>query len=256
VSDEYVSLEEARQLSGLRLVSIRGVPSPWTQAARAILRVKGLDFTLAQQTPDDPPGLLQEWTGQTSFPVLAFNQEPTRSGWAEILLLAERLSPQPAGIPSDPAARAAFFGLAHEICGEMGLGWCRRLQSIAAGMQGERPSPVAAYLGPKYGYSPESAAHALQRVIEVLTLLRDRLAAQEAAGSRYLMGSDLTALDLYWATFCNLVSPLPPDKLPLDDAMRPIFTSTEPEVIALLEGRLLEHRDRIYDEFLELPVPL
>ena len=24
-------------------------------------------------------------------------------------------------------------------------------------MQGERPSPVAAYLGPKYGYSPESA---------------------------------------------------------------------------------------------------
>ena len=123
-------------------------------------------------------------------------------------------------------------------------------------MQGERPSPVVAYLGPKYGYSPESAAHALERVIEVLTLLRDRLAAQEAAGSRYLMGSDLTALDLYWATFCNLVSPLPPDKLLLDDAMRPIFTSTEPEVIALLEGRLLEHRDRIYDEFLELPVPL
>ncbi len=64
--------------------------------------------------------------------------------------------------PWTQAAPAAFFGLAHEICGEMGLGWCRRLQSIAAGLQGERPNPVAVYLSPRYGYSPESAAHALE----------------------------------------------------------------------------------------------
>lgn len=70
------------------------------------------------------------------------------------------------------------------------------------------------------------------------------------------MRSDFTALDVHGATFCKRVSPLPPDNLRLNDAMRPMFRSTEPEVIARLEGRLLEHRDRIYHELLELPVPL
>jgi glutathione S-transferase len=138
----------------------------------------------------------------------------------------------------------------------MGLGWCRRLQTIHAGMQLDPPSPMARFLGPKYGYTEEDAAEAPGRVVEVLKLLRDRLYGQRAAGHRYLMGDQLSALDIYWATFCNLLAPLPPEKLPMPEPLRPIFTATDGDVKALLEGGLLEHRDFVYEEHLVLPVPL
>jgi glutathione S-transferase len=186
-----------------------------------------------------------------------YENERPRSGWAEILRLAERLAPSPALVPTDPEQRAFFFGLCHELCGEMGLGWCRRLESVAAGMQRTPPDPIALWLGKKYGYSPESAALAPGRVHDVLGLLTELLAQSTARGSRYLLGDELSALDLYWATFCNLVSPLPPELLPIPEAMRPIFTSSNPAVHEqLAKSGLLEHRDRIYREYLELPVVL
>jgi glutathione S-transferase len=179
-----------------------------------------------------------------------------RSGWAEILLLAERLAPRPRSA-GDPSPRAFCFGLAHEICGEMGLGWCRRLESVAAGMQRTPPDPIAVWLGAKYGYSPESAALAPGRVRDILGLLAELLAQSRARGGSYLLGSELSALDLYWATFCNLVSPLPEGLLPLPPRMRPMFTSADPAIHELLaKSGLLEHRDRIYQEHLELPVVL
>ena len=77
------------------------------------------------------------------------------------------------------------------------------------------------------------------------------------SGGAYLLGDGLTALDLYWATFCNLIAPLPPDQLPMAERMRPMFTATEPDVHELLaKTGLLAHRDRIYRDHLELPVVL
>lgn len=252
-----VPISKARELPGLRLVVIQGVPSPWSQAAKAILRVKGIPYTLVHRAADDPPGALEAWTGQASFPAAMYEQERPRSGWAEILLLAERLAPDPALVPSDPSQRAFFFGVCHEICGEMGLGWCRRLESVAAGLARTPPDPIAKWLGDKYGYSPETAAQAPGRVREVLGLLAALLAESRARGGTYLFGRELTALDLYWATFANLVSPLPPDLLPLPAPLEPMFTSPDPEVHALLaKSGLLELRDRIYRERLELPVVL
>jgi len=254
MSATYVSLQEARDLPGLRLSVIRRVPSPWTQAAKGIFHAKGLAPVLAERKRDDPPEILEEWTGQNSFPTAFYEDEAPRSGWAEILLLAERLAPEPALLPKDPEERAYTFGLAHEIAGEMGLGWCRRLVAIEAGLAADPTNPVSKFLGDKYGYNPESTAVALDRVIDVLTLLRDQLRRQRADGRRYLVGESLTAVDIYWATFCNLLSPLPPEQCPIPDAMRPIFTATEPSVIALLEAGLLDHRDFIYAEHLPLPV--
>jgi glutathione S-transferase len=252
-----VSITKARELPGLRLVVIQGVPSPWSQAAKAILRVKGIPYTLVHRAPDDPPGALEAWTGQASFPAAMYAQERPRSGWAEILLLAERLAPEPALVPSDPGQRAFFFGVCHEICGEMGLGWCRRLESVAAGLARTPPDPIAKWLGDKYGYSPETAAQAPGRVRDVLGLLAELLAESRARGGAWLLGAELTALDLYWATFANLVSPLPPDQLPLPPPLAPLFTSPDPEVHALLaKSGLLALRDRIYRERLELPVVL
>jgi len=251
-----ISIEQARVRSGLRLIVLQGLPSPWSQAAKGILRVKGIEYALVHRSESDPPGILEEWTGQASFPVAMLDDELPRSGWAEILLLAERLAPKPALLPADPAARALCLGLCFEICGEMGLGWCRRLESIHDGMQHDSPSSIAKYLGDKYGYTPESGAAARGRVREVLDVLADRLEAERARGNRFLLGPSLTALDIYWATFCNLVSPLPPELLPLSERMRPMFTSEDPEVAKLLGRGLLDHRDFVYQEFLELPVVL
>jgi glutathione S-transferase len=104
------------------------------------------------------------------------------------------------------------------------------------------------------GYTPETAAPAPARVHDVLALLGDLLAEHRGA---YLLGDSLSALDLYWATFCNLLSPLPPELMPMPERMRPMFTATEPDLIEQLEKTgLLAHRDRIYREHLELPVVL
>jgi hypothetical protein len=73
---------------------------------------------------------LKEWAGQRSGPILMYNNEWPRAGWAEILLLSERLTPNPSLLPKDAAERALVFGLAHEICGEQGVAWSRRLQLI------------------------------------------------------------------------------------------------------------------------------
>jgi hypothetical protein len=250
----FVSISEARELPGLRLVVIRGVPSPWSQAAKAIFRVKRLDYTLVERARSDAPGALEAWTGQASFPAAMYEQERPRTGWAEILHLAERLAPAPALVPADPERRALFFGLCHEICGEMGLGWCRRLEAVAAGLARTPPDPIARWLGDKYGYSPETAALAPARVRDLLGLLAELLAQ---SSGRYLLGAEFSALDLYWATFCNLVSPLPPEQLALPEAMRPIFVHPDPAIHEMLRKTgLLEHRDRIYREQLELPVVL
>jgi hypothetical protein len=69
---------------------------------------------------------LKEWAGQRSGPILMYNNERPRAGWAEILLLSERLAPNPSLLPKDAVDRALVFGLAHEICGEQGLAWSRR----------------------------------------------------------------------------------------------------------------------------------
>ncbi len=59
-----------------------------------------------------------------------------------------------------------MFGLAHEICGEAGLGWSRRLQLVQAGLQGAGglAPKVAGYLGGKYGHSAELGAAALPAI--------------------------------------------------------------------------------------------
>src|SRR5262245_53614341 len=152
---EYVSVEEAMRRGGLRMVVVGGVPSPWGEAAKGILHIKGLDWVAVRLVYDSEP--LKAWAGQRNGPVAVYENERPRPGWAEILLLAERLAPSPSLLPADAAERALVFGLAHEICGEAGLGWSRRLHLIHAGLHnaGGFPEPVAKYLSKKYGRSEE-----------------------------------------------------------------------------------------------------
>ena len=103
---------------------------------------------------------LKDWAGERSGPIAIYDDEKPRSRWNDILLLAERLAPEPALLPKEPAERALAFGLGHEICGEGGLAWSRRLELIHAGLQnsGGFPERVSKYLAKKYGYSAAAGA--------------------------------------------------------------------------------------------------
>jgi glutathione S-transferase len=256
VTFEYVSVEEAIKRRGARMVVVADVPSPWGEAAKGILHIKGIEWVALRLTYDNER--LKEWAGQRSAPVLVYENERPRSGWAEILLLAERLAPAPSLVPTNPADRALAFGLAHEICGEGGLGWSRRLQLVHAGLHnaGGFPERIAKYLGKKYGYTPEVGAAAGPRVAELLSMLTARLKAQRQAGSRYYVGNSLTLTDVYSATFVALFDPLPPEQCKMDASTRAAFASRDADTDAARDPILFEHRDMIYGEYLELPLSL
>jgi glutathione S-transferase len=256
VTFEYVSVEEAIKRRGVRMVVVADVPSPWGEAAKGILHIKGIEWVAVRLTYDNE--LLKEWAGQRSAPVLVYENERPRSGWAEILLLAERLSPAPSLVPTNPADRALAFGLAHEICGEGGLGWSRRLQLVHAGLHnaGGFPERIAKYLGKKYGYTSEVGDAAGPRVAELLSMMIARLKAQRQAGSRYYVGNSLTLTDVYSATFAALFDPLPPEQCKMDASTRAAFASRDAYTDAALDPILFEHRDKIYGEHLELPLSL
>jgi glutathione S-transferase len=247
----YVSVEEAIARPGLRMVVVGGVPSPWGEAAKGILHMKGIDWAAVRLAYDSEP--LKQWAGQRSGPVAIYDDEPPRAGWAEILLLAERLAPEPSLLPADAAERATMFGLAHEICGQEGLGWTRRLQLIEAGAFGPR---AGQYLARKYGYSPAAGSAATARVAALLRMLAARLETQRRAGSPYYLGTQPTAVDIYSATVMALFRPLPPEHCPMDDALRVTFSRPDPETDAALDPVLLEHRDMMYARHLELPLSL
>jgi glutathione S-transferase len=253
---QYIDVEEAKQRNGLRMVVVGSIPSPWGEAAKGILHIKGIEWAAVRLTYDSEP--LREWAGQRSAPVAIYDNERPRAGWAEILLLAERLMPSVPLLPADPAERALVFGLGHEICGEAGLGWSRRLQLIHAGLQnaGGFPEHVAKYLGKKYGYGAETGVTSTARVVELLGMLAVRLQAQRERGSRYYVGNALTAVDVYSATFMALFRPLPHEQCPMAAPTRAAFETLDAQTEAALDPILFAHRDMMYAEHLELPLSL
>jgi glutathione S-transferase len=252
----YISVDEAIARSGLRMVVVGDVPSPWAEAAKGILHIKRIEWAAVRLVYDSEP--LKEWAGQRSGPVAIYDNERPRALWSEILLLAERLAPTPSLLPADAAERALMFGLAHEICGEAGLGWSRRLQLIHLGLQktGGFPERVAKYLAKKYGYTPDLGAAAGGRVANLVRMLVARLQAQRSAGSGYYIGDTLSALDIYSATFMAMLRPLPHAQCPMEASTRAAFESRDAAIEAALDPVLLDHRDRIYATFLELPLSL
>jgi len=59
---QYIDVEEARKRDGLRMVVVAGVPSPWGEAAKGILHIKGIEWAAVRLVYDSEP--LREWTGE------------------------------------------------------------------------------------------------------------------------------------------------------------------------------------------------
>ena len=259
---KYIELENAIKMPGLRLFLIPGLAGPWGEAAKGIFHVKKIPFVRVRHRIGDPDYLmaLENWTGQTSYPVAAYDDERPRTTWTEILFLAERLAPEPALIPSAAEERALMFGYSHELCGELGLCWSQRLMCFEKRLSAN-PGNIGPLRSPafqrKYGYSPATAAAAPQRIVQIMQLFTSRLEQQHARKYRFLVGDRLSALDIYWATFISRIQPLSEDLCRMEE--RAFFIEVladHPLIKAAMNPVLLAHRDFVYHNYLELPVDL
>lgn len=252
---QYATVEDAIARKGLRMVVVGKVPSPWGEAAKGILHIKGITFTAVRLVYDSEA--LKNWAGQLTGPVAVYDNEVPRSGWAEILMLAERLAPQPALLPFEPNERARALLVADKICSQGGLAWTRRLQMVHAGLQkqGGFSERVARYLAKKYGYDPAQVPEHGPRVRALLKDLGATLRERRNKGPYYL-GATLSAADIYSATCMGAFMPLPDNVCPMHPESRAAFELLDDETRAAIDPVLLEHRDMMYAKHLELPLSL
>jgi len=265
----YVTIAEARKMSGMRLiVGGYAIPAPWRESARSILYVKGISYTPVltgnEGTPEMQIGMdgsqsdLIEWTAQPSAPVMVWNDERPRTVWIDQLYLAERINPEPRLIPQDIDERMAMFGLCNELAGENGMLWNKRLLMVHGPLttlpEGDDGRALWRFLGNKYGYSPARAELAVARIVNILNAVDRQLAQQAALGRRYLIGENLSALDIYWACMCGLLDPMPVELCPMADSFRGIYGNDIPDIEVALSAALRAHRDFIYRQHLELPM--
>jgi glutathione S-transferase len=260
---QFVDMQTAKPLPGLRLVVVRRLPSPWSESAKGLFLAKGLDFTPVTFRSGDAE--MERWTGTFNAPVAILDDEIPRSSWADILLLAERLGDRAeprrlALIPKDPEQRAFLFGLGHEILGQDGLAWNGRLLLIEAGLlsDGARgfPLPVARRLAPSYGYAPGCGEHARARIRDVCALLATQLEHGRAAGGPWYFGAEPSAVDVWSAAALHVLAPLPEDVCPMLPVIRAAFTWLAEEMAGAVPPALIEHRDRVYGTLLRLPMEL
>jgi len=253
---EYRSFEEIIDHPGLRIVLVKGMPSPWGQAAKTIFEIKRLDYVPAPWRPGELNADIVAWGGEASAPIVAWAKEKPIHRWIDILYLAERLAPKPSLLPKDATQRALMIGLSHEICGEMGIGWNRRLQLFAPAYASGNPPAAVSRMGGKYGFNEGDVKAAGERTAASLRALTAQLKSQYARGAHYFVGDALSALDIYWTAFTNLLDPLPKEQCPMPEAWRPSFVATDPVVKEALDPLLLEHRSRIFREHFRDPMEL
>jgi glutathione S-transferase len=262
----YVPLEAARAAGGLRMVLNAGAPGPWSEAAKGILRVKGIGYVPVAHLGGMENAEVVAWTGVANAPVAMFEDERPRSHWSEILLLAERLAPEPRLIPQDQGLRVRMMGICQEICGEDGLGWNRRLQLFDANEASARakaaqkdaaaldqPNVPIARMRFRYSANADLAATD-QRLIAILDHLTALLELQAATGSPWFVGTSMTAADIYWAAFSNLFAPMSPEVCPMPDYYRAGAGQCSPELCAALSSALIDHRDRTARIAFEVPM--
>jgi hypothetical protein len=86
--------------------------------------------------------------------------------------------------------------------------------------------------------------------------LDTQLKSQYARSAHFFIGDDLSALDIYWTAFANLLDPLPKEQCPMPEGYRPGFKVSDPVVKEALTPLLLEHRSRIFREYFRDPMEL
>ena len=251
---KYISVEEAINTPGLRVVLTAGLPGPWGETAKSMLAYKQLEYTPVHQDGGGENAALRAWTGQTSAPVAVYENQPAACHWFDLLMLMERLAPDLPLVPLDSAHRVEVLGLSALIIGADGFGWHRRLQMLAPMLRLPHPPEMMLRLGAKYGWSEQACSAAMGRLTAICAELDSRLAQQQAAGSDYFVADGVSAVDFYWANFAGLLKPLPHADNPMPDYMRASYESADAATLACLTPRLEAHRDRMYQRHIALPL--
>ena len=250
-----VDFQTAIASNGIRLITAAYVPSPWSEAAKSIFSMKKLPFVVAKVVGSDPA--FQSWGRSPNVPVLLNDDEAPRTGWAEILMLAEKLAPEPSLVPPSAEDRARMFGLSHEILGDNGLLWNARLVGIDASLESggkeSFPLQVAERLAPRYGWSKGCSERAKARTIESLALLDRELAKTSGP---YFFGDRLTALDVYAATMLGALAPLPDALCSMLPRLRATFEGMGAALGVAIPPALLRLRMKMYEEHLETPLAI
>jgi glutathione S-transferase len=250
----YINVSEARDLPGLRLALTQGVPGPFGMAARAILDLRNVPYHAVAQLVAQPNEDLLAWTGHRNAPVAVYNDEAPRTGWLDIVNLAERLGSGPSLIPTDIRERMLMVALTNEIVGENGLMWNCRI--LMLGLAGPEKAAEAAKTNPmfnQYGYSRAAADAALPKVLTTLELLTDQLTRQRDAGSPYLIGASLTAADVHWVYFSQLLRAFPAERCPMPDGMRRSYEASS-AAAGDFDEILIDHREGIISAYPSLPM--
>ena len=249
---DYINLEQAKQASGVRMICTRLVPGPWGEAAKAIFRLRDIPFQVVAQTGGEENDDIVHWTKHRNAPIVMYNDESPRVRAMEIIELAERLGTGPSLLPDNIVERMLVVGLINEIAGEDGFAWNGRLLMLKPGhdKQGDKILDTPMY---KDYYSAARAERALRRIREILDYLTDQIAVQKARGSDYLVGDSLTAADVHWAYFSQMLDTYPHEQNPM-----PRFLRKSWGVVAGSLGHydpiLIEQRDAIFTAHLELPI--
>jgi hypothetical protein len=251
---DYLSIADAKTKNGLRLVLTRDVPGPWSESAKAVLRTRNVEYLAVEQHGGRDNRELVAWTGHRNAPIALYNDEPARVRWQEILDLAERLGTGPSLYPEDIADRIKMVGLSSEICNEGGLAWHARM--LMLNMTYQAHGDVVFEKNPmfrEYGFSEQAVFDAIARVEQILGHLTATIKSQQARGSVYLVGDSLTAADIYWACFSNMLEALSPEKNPMPDSLRQGWGALA-KGIGDYDPILIEQRDAIFEKHLWLPL--
>ena len=256
---EFITLDEAAAMStGTRVTFIPGIPALYSEALKNICYVKGVPLIrvlhpmmgVDKETGEDRQARLFDLTSQTSLPTMFHNDERPRNVWTEQLELTDSIgaADSPKLIPDNYADRVTMYGLCAIVLAEDGLVWNMRIL-------GDNP------LGRKYGYSDAASAAAPKKMAEIVDLIGRRLEAQEKSGSRYLVGSSITAADIYWATMSMSLLVPPPEIMPVtkqNQGMLRYFArnASIPEVAEVLSDRIEKHQRYILSTYCETPAVL
>ncbi len=248
---QYRTVEEARDLPGLRLVLTVGVPGPWGESAKYMAGYKGLDYVPVHQEGGGENAALLAWTGQTSAPVAVYDNLPPVSHWLDLVMLLDRIAPEKPLLPVSAADRARAAGLSTLIAGVDGVGWNRRFHMIAPLMAMDEPPEAILRLAEKYGWSDAALAAANGKLVDICAEL-DR--ALRESGGEYFLGDSPCATDFHWAAFSGMLKPLPAEVNPMPDWMRASWSGADAEVRAGFTERLEAHRDRMFERHITLPL--
>jgi glutathione S-transferase len=250
----YCNIAEAKTKTGLRLVLTRDVPGPWSESAKAIFRLRNVDYTAVEQHGGRDNAELVAWTGHRNAPIALYNDEPPRVRWQELLDLAERLGSGPSLYPADIQNRIDMVGLSSEICNEGGFAWHARM--LMLNMTYQAHGDVVFEKNPmfrEYGFSEQAVKDAVARVEQILDYMTTLIKSQQQKDSIYLIGDTLTAADVHWASFSNMLEALPPEQNPMPNSLRKGWSALAAG-ISRYDPVLIEQRNSIFEKHLWLPL--